>query len=86
MSKWYSFSTLRTFDTYEEARNDVSNYLCEDDVYHFIWGNATAEELASALNGDMPGFYQKMREELLDIRCKFRIEEVPDNTDDMEEN
>lgn len=86
MSKWCIWGTLRTFDTYEEARNCISNYLCEDDVCDFIWENTTTEELASALNGDIPGFYQKMREELVDIRCKFRIEEVPDNMNDTEEN
>ena len=80
MSKWKNLQTGNIFDSYEEARNEVSNYISEDDVCDFILENIEAEVLVPALNEDIPSYYQKMRGKLTDKQCIDYLVEIPNNT------
>lgn len=87
MSKWKNLQTNNTFNSCEEACDEIYDNLSLEDVIEHIMETSDSYDVIAALNGNKPDFYTNKFMELADRQCADYIVEIPDEEEeDTEEN
>lgn len=86
MSKWENLETGDIFDSYDAAYDDIFDNISPLDVICSIFENTEEEDLIAALDGKTPDFYTYNLMGFAKKQCDKYIVEIPDNTEDKEEN
>lgn len=86
MNKWKNLQTGDIFDSLGEAFDDIFDNISPSDVIYHIIETAEEKDLVAALDGKKPDFYTYNLMGFAEKQCDKYIVEIPDNTNDKEEN
>lgn len=86
MSKWLNENNDCTFDSYEEACDNVSDELYPSDVINYIIDTTDEKDIIAALDGNKPNFYTDKFMELAEKQCADYIYEILETEEEEEKD